>query len=106
MTDRVLSAHDALKIELLQEARSLIADGGDDFICSALLQATQDRGHGEVRRARLALTDYIEASLAPYVTLEGWMRSRGGSLCARPARLAWIDAMIESIRTGEPVKCS
>lgn len=104
-------------IATLEQARDRIDSGQKRFICHAL---PHTEAGNRIRR-------YIMKSLNAgqetqwVASLEGWAASENNELMCelardrirarrhnlytpRDARLRWIDAMIESVRTGKPVK--
>lgn len=81
---------------LLIEARRLIANRDELFICWAIVRASQSSTLRRVVRARRRLLRYVENSLGEARTLEEWQQQKGFyGQNARYDRVAWIDWMLD-----------
>lgn len=85
--------------ELLTLVRKQLKDDKQNFVCTALLYVA-NRHTGSVNAAA-PLYRWIQAGIAPYTTVIGWLGNKQG-ICiitnyseeAKAYRLAWIDDMI------------
>jgi hypothetical protein len=96
--------------ELLIAARTLIACGENNYICTALWTIDMRNGNHDSER----LVQYVHEQLSPWTTLTSWQRNNGIVVAndeesfrenARADRLAWIDWMLDEPLLPEGCYC-
>jgi hypothetical protein len=98
-----MNKHSKRKIKALKQARKLIADRSEEFICYAL--GSVRAAHPKLTEAANDLQVYIMRELGYFSTLDSWQWAnlpdgRHSPYQRRADRIAWIDWMIEQLQNS------